>query len=217
MKILKYILLLLLFPVFWGCNETEDPFYYNNQPPVIYTKSPFKTDYSVFETDSVKFGSTYKLDVVIKDEGKTYNSVNCTKSDWETAFDGNVFNITPSNTGEADITITSVDVYGEQTTRNIHLTCFNNIPPVAKATCDVIAILDPYERKINALSSIDPDAKYGGGISAYEFTISGVKTAVNDNGFIYYVFQGPGDYRIKIRVRDNDGVWSDDYYFTAII
>lgn len=217
MRILKYIPILFAAIAMCSCNETYDPFEGDNRAPEIRTRSPYQSQYSFFTEDSVKIGHTYELQVSIEDEGRVEVSTHCTNPDWTSAYDGETFSVTPSGGGETDIIVRATDVYLESISARIHIVCFDNIAPVAKASCDVIAILTPYERMINASESFDPDQKYGGGIEAYEFTIGGIQTAINDDGYIYHVFPESGKYRIKVRVRDNDGVWSKDYYFDAVI
>lgn len=217
MRILKYIPILFAALTMCSCHESYDPFEGDNRVPEIRIRSPYQSRYSIFTEDSVKVGHDYELAVSILDEGRVEVSSQCTNPDWTSTYDGETFRVSPSGVGEADIIVSATDVYLESISARIHLTCFDNIGPVAKATCDVIAILTPYERRINASESFDPDQKYGGGIEAYEFTIGGIQTAINDDGYLYHVFPETGKYRIKVRVRDNDGVWSEQFYFDAVI
>lgn len=217
MRILKYIPILFAGLVLFSCNETYDPFEGDNRTPTIRTRSPYQSQYSFFAEDSVKEGHDYELAVSIEDEGQVEVTTHCTNPDWTTGYDGETFRVSPSGVGETDIIVRATDVYGETISATIRIVCFDNMAPVAKATCDVIAMLSPYERMINASESFDPDLKYGGGIEVYEFTIGGIQTAINDDGVLYHVFPKPGKYRIKVRVRDNDGVWSEQFYFDAII
>lgn len=217
MKLLRFIPIVVVAVFLFGCNETYDPFEDDNLAPKIFTRSPYKTDYTIFTADSVKVGHSYDLTLDFEDEGRVEVSTQCTNPDWTTSYDGETFSVSPDGPGETDIIVHAKDIYGVEVNAIIHLTCFDNIPPLAEASCDVIAILAPYERMINATHSCDPDEKYGGGIEAYEFTIGGIQTAINDDGVLYHIFQGPGQYRIKVRVRDNDGVWSEEFYFDTVI
>jgi len=217
MQLLKFIPTVLVAVLLFSCNETYDPFEGDNLAPKIFTRSPYKRDHTFFTADSVKVGHSYDLSVSIEDEGRVEVSTHCTNPVWKTSYDGETFSVSPDGLGECDLIVHAKDIYGVEVKATIHLTCFDNIAPVAEASCDVIAILTPYERMINATHSFDPDEKYGGGIEAYEFTIGGIQTAINDDGVLYHIFQGPGQYRIKVRVRDNDGVWSEEYYFDTII
>lgn len=201
----------------FSCNETYDPFEEDNLAPRILTRSPYLTEYSLFTVDSVKVGHTYELAVSIEDEGRVNVTTDCTNPNWTSDYDGETLSVSPSGVGEADIVVSATDVYERTVKATIRIVCFDNVAPVAKASCDVIAILTPYERMINASKSFDPDQKYGGGIEAYEFTIGGIQTAINDDGVLYHIFPEAGQYRIRVRVRDNDGVWSEEFYLDAVI
>ena len=62
--------------------------------------------------------------------------------------------------------------------------------------------------QIDASSSYDRDAKYGGAISNYEFTITPNYRVTTNQSVINYIFPKVGNYQIALRVQDNDSVWS---------
>lgn len=214
----KYFLLsILAAAALYSCNETQDPFQKYNQAPVVEIRSPYTKDFASFSIDSIKLGKTYSLEYRVTDEQKGLSLTPPNFGNWKLEQSGNFENVTPSAEGEATLSLSATDCYGLTGQKSVKLVCFNNLPPVAKASCDVIAIISPLERKINAMSSYDRDQKYGGKIIAYEFTITGNKPVINATGFMMYIFPKTGSYRVKVRVQDSDSVWSGDYYFDAIV
>lgn len=202
---------------FSGCNETKDPFEKDNQAPVIEIKSPYSEVFNEILVDSVKLGKTYKLGFKIKDEQKSLILNTTVSNSWKLEQGDGFIQLTPDKEGEANISVSTEDCYSLTASKSMKLVCFKNLGPVANAKCDVIAINHPFERKINALASIDRDKKFGGGIRAYEFTITGNKPVINNKGFLMYIFPKKGTYRVKVRVQDLDDVWSEDFYFDAVI
>ena len=93
--------------------------------------------------------------------------------------------------------------------------CFQNQSPVAKFTYENTQLFDPNEYKISAATSYDGDERYGGYISEYEFQIGLYYSVITQNHYINHIFSESGTYAVKVRVKDNDGAWSD--YKTNII
>lgn len=202
-----------------SCNEMRDPFEKDNKAPVISLKSPYFSEFTndkVF-IDSVKLGKSYQLDYLIQDEDNKLPLSFLQSNTWKIEKGESYVKVTPSEVGETTLLMTTTDCYRRTSEVEVKLACFINLPPVAHAQCDVIAIINPLERKINATTSYDRDQKYGGKILAYEFTIGGTKTVTNNVGYMMHIFPKAGTYRVKVRVKDSDGIWSEEYFFDANI
>ena len=71
------------------------------------------------------------------------------------------------------------------------------------------------EYELNATNSFDRDQKIGGFITEYEYTIDGVISTIPTSS-IKHVFN-VGNHSIKLRVKDNDNVWSEQIEKTLTI
>ncbi len=214
MKNLSYYTILLSSLILGACQETFDPFEASNKKPQIHFKSPYQKDFSDFKKDSVKLGNTYVLGFKVDDEEDLEPQIvsNCTLN-----YSNNSYQVKPDQEGTFQFSFEVNDSYGIKDQKSFELVCFKNLPPVANASAEIIAILSPMERKINALSSYDKDQKYGGKIEAWEFTISGNKPVINNKGYLMHIFPESGSCRVKTRVQDNDQVWSEAHYFNVFI
>jgi hypothetical protein len=44
---------------------------------------------------------------------------------------------------------------------------------------------------------------------ACEFTLEGIYTVETERAELDYIYPGPGTYAVRVRVKDNDGAWSE--------
>jgi len=114
----------------------------------------------------------------------------------------------PNGTGFKTVSFQVSDVYNLQSTATLQLLVFNNLPPIANFIATQTGQLDPLQFQIDASSSYDRDAKYGGTINTYEFTITPNYRVTTNQPVINYIFPKVGNYQIALRVQDNDSVWS---------
>ncbi len=120
-----------------------------------------------------------------------------------------VFN--PKTTGFQSIQLKAIDGYGLSGDASIRLTTFKDLAPVAYLTYLQTAVYDPLEFRLQADQSYDRDAKFGGRIINYEFSISPDYQVITPSNFISYIFPGTGNFQISLRVEDNDSVWSSSF------
>lgn len=116
----------------------------------------------------------------------------------------------PSRPGTHILDFNIVDVFDREASITLDLFAFDNLPPVSRFELVKPEVqYDPLEFQIDASSSYDPDENFGGGISAYEYTFLG-KTVELSRSVIGIIFPEAGTYDIRVRVKDNDGEWSDE-------
>ena len=96
---------------------------------------------------------------------------------------------------------------------SFRVVAFDNMLPVAQLKINTVALNSPYEIEISAIESYDQDEKYGGEIVEWEYMVgSYYKYNTTEYSSIYHILPTTGTYTISLRVKDNDGVWSNTVY-----
>lgn len=113
----------------------------------------------------------------------------------------------PNSVGRNRIALTATDAFGESAGLTIELDVFSNLPPVAIAVANTPDFGGANERVIDASQSFDQDAKFGGGLIAYEFVFLGKVVEIPESSQAV-IFPEEGNYQVIVRVKDNDNVWS---------
>jgi hypothetical protein len=184
---------------------------YKTTPTLLIRKSGTLDSFSTLVKDSVKAGTKYYTDFSIFDGFP--NSINYSINELQGTGTNNVdlakkqFEFAGSSLGLHKYAIVAKNKFNLTSTCNAELTFFANILPVSDFIVTKTKVNDPYEIHIDASASLDPDLKFGGGISMYEFNIDSYKVTTPTN-YINYILPGAGTYSIKVRVQDNDGAWS---------
>lgn len=96
------------------------------------------------------------------------------------------------------------DTWGKNHNVNFALTYFSNQAPVADLRTNVINV---NEYELDGSNSFDKDQKWGGFIRTYEFVINNSFVITTNQAKVKHVFSF-GVHNIKLRVKDNDDVWS---------
>jgi hypothetical protein len=215
----KYLFISILSLLIASCDNTEDPFKDDNKAPEITVKKHLGTEFEEQFTDSLKLiTGLYTFEYKIDDEETLSANITCDNETSEVTINDSEITLKPTETGNNKIDISSVDGFGVKTNTTVNIVIFDNLPPVAKVkVVESDAILSPLQRKIDASMSFDKDEKFGGKIDEYEFRIENETTTRTPDNHINKIFAQNGSYRIKVRVKDNDGVWSDTVTIRAII
>jgi len=114
---------------------------------------------------------------------------------------------TPSASGTTLINLELEDSYKNKKELSTSVVAFSNLPPVAAVALNNISVNDPREYLIDASSSFDRDASFGGFISSYTFKIAN-KSFTTDKSSIKWIFGDKGNYEIGVTVTDSDGAAS---------
>lgn len=91
----------------------------------------------------------------------------------------------------------------------VSLFIFENMPPVAMLQLAQTDEVAPHQVQIDATQSYDTDHRWNGVIEQWEFTIDDFYTTTLEQPTIEYIFPEAGEYTIHLRVKDNDGAWSE--------
>lgn len=95
------------------------------------------------------------------------------------------------------------------TTANVDIEVINNYRPVAVLELTQTGEFSPYQVMIDASKSHDPDARWGGALIQYEYSLTGFYTTTSPQPVLQYIYPEPGQYQVGLRVQDNDGEWSE--------
>ena len=117
------------------------------------------------------------------------------------------FEYEPLTYGKHVFRIVVTDSFNETANVEIELVVFENLSPVAVYNWSVIGEFGKYHYVIDASESFDRDEKYGGRIILYEFTVEGRLFRIGQSSF-NHIFPSAGSYPIRVRVQDNNGVFS---------
>ena len=229
MRILLYILSAHLLI---SCNTREDYFEINNLEP---TTSELELEHNTgsvsFETDPITISDTlktsltpsYNFKITLEDEvdhviiKQTIREGDGTTKVNDVYIEENIpqrsseidLEFTPTKNGMNVVDYEFEDVYGKVTIVRLRLFSFKNNRPVAKFTYENTKLFNAKEYQISAETSFDSDNRYGGYISEYEFQIGLYYSVVTEKNYINHIFSEAGTYAVKVRVKDNDGAWSD--------
>ena len=111
--------------------------------------------------------------------------------------------------GAMSFFLTVEDEDGKAGTALAKIISLENLKPIAVLETEQTNANAPYEVRISAAGSKDADEAWGGAVSKYEFTLEGFYTTVTALPQINYIYPAPGRYRIRLRVQDNEGAWSE--------
>lgn len=114
----------------------------------------------------------------------------------------------PLEAGVHSFFLEAASASGAASTALVEIFAMENQPPLARAVAAVVAEADPYHVRIDAGASQDADTAWGGAVTAYEFDLVGFYKTVTGRSTLDYIYPEPGRYEIRVRVKDNDEVWS---------
>lgn len=232
MKRLKFITLCVASAVYLSCSDREDTIQSLNSPPEIYFVTAadslskemtdsirYYEDSPSYYTVSLKLGdldeNLWKCAVVL-DSGKVtgyYNGMELERPSVRVDQEFVDLSISPKQTGNTTIHFVAEDRFNQTSTATLNLFAFRNLPPVARMDNRQVNGL---EYAFDASTSYDADARFGGEVVAYEYTIAG-SVFTTPQPVVYHVFAGAGTYTITLRVMDNDGDYSEPLETQIII
>ncbi|UZR99814.1 hypothetical protein [Chondrinema litorale] len=224
MKRLISIVTVLIF--LFSCEGRWEEAIKDSDPPVLaFYKNGSTTDslgnaYEVI-TDSLKLGIksnakeyTFSFQVV----GANLKSINY-QSDKGTFIENleevksdSIYTVTyvPDEIyGLHIVDVFASNSFGKQQKITLELFIYENLPPVADFEVIEKGVIRTLHYQVDASSSLDLDAQYGGYITEYLFTIDGIEIQRNKS-VVDFIFQELGQYEIKLKVKDNDDAWSEE-------
>lgn len=110
----------------------------------------------------------------------------------------------PTSTGTTLLSLELRDSHKNIREASVEVTAVSNLGPVAALKIEKLGGLAPLEYLIDASTSYDRDANYGGGVVTYEYTIAGKKFKT-DKPSIKWIFETAGTYQLGVKVADADG------------
>jgi len=211
MKPLKFCFVLFVFAgqfFFSSCDNREDYFIDVNKAPTL---SLFKNGVALEGntlSDSLKIGVPLSLQYFIQDEEKIILQVlqDQQKNTFEVGTE--LISFIGATEGKNVLSLSAKDSFGQEAKFSLTFTVFRNIAPVAQFTVKKIGVSSPYEYEVDASISYDKDARFSGKITEYEYTLANYKFSTTLNK-VRYVFGSAGQKQIRVRVKDNNGDWSN--------
>ena len=208
----KIIYFLFLGLIISSCSDYEDCFEDKNDAPQIKLTTNNGQEFPESFLDSLKIENKfYTLKYKVEDEEINLAiEYSCDKESTTIKHEDGKLIINPTELGEHKIQLKTMDGFGRESSHDVTIVAFDNLPPVAKL--DLIegeGMLHKYERKIDASKSFDKDEKFGGKITMYEFRVENQEFIRTPDNFMDYIFPRSGSYRISLRVQDHNGVWSE--------
>ena len=191
-----------------SCDNRKDYFIEVNKAPTLtLVKNGIELTGNSL-TDSLKIGQPLSLHYNISDEENIKLQV--TQEQGQSTIDvrSESIDFTGVTEGQNLVTLIAKDSFGEQTKFSVTLTVFRNLAPVALFTVKRIGVSSPYEYEVDASGSYDKDARFNGKITEYEFTLANYKFN-STLSKVRYVFGSAGQKQIRVRVKDNNGDWSN--------
>ncbi len=213
------VLFSAMLVLFTACDNRSDYWAdmdYNGSFKLINALGDTLTSLSGVYSDSVKTNleNQYSYSILNAEKCSLSFDFDSTQGDIELDAENQVFYLTSASTGEMTVNFTITDPFGREDVRSIDLQSSDNKSPVAAAEVSQISNLSDYEVEIDASSSYDGDASIGGKIVTYEYEI--VDVCYDSIALSSYkrILQDTGTYTVKVRVKDNDGVWSSKEVYT---
>jgi hypothetical protein len=210
MKLIKscFVLFALAGQFFFSsCDNREDYFVDVNKAPTLsLVKNGVALEGNAL-SDSLKIGVTLSLQYFIQDEEKIILQVSQEQPKSTFEVGSELISFTGASEGQNIFSLSAKDSFNEEAKFSITFTVFRNIAPVTQFAVKKIGVSSSYEYEVDASASYDKDARFGGKITEYEYTLANYKFS-SPLSKIRYIFGSAGQKQIRVRVKDNNGDWS---------
>jgi hypothetical protein len=208
MKIL-ILLTLAIVLIVSACDNRKDPYLDLDSGPIVQVMKITDGLASTEISDSVKLGQTYTFKYSLESFENISINVEKSRTADSIGMNSNYVNVKGANEGISVYTLKAMDSFGKESQAKVNLTIFLNLKPICSFTVKKVGQLSDYEIEIDASLSYDPDAKWGGHIVQWEYQVQTNYDVKNALSSIHYICDGPGQKKINVRVKDDNGVWSD--------
>lgn len=158
--------------------------------------------------DSVKTNHVYALSYKLEASSPVTFSFNKSVN-YSIMIDRQTIQIKGLSISDNLILFTACDLYQKCYIDTIHLTIFDNLPPIAILNYDVTEFDGSYTLTLDGSASFDKDQRFGGAISSYDYSVNGEHYTNSVSKLSYSVNKGQ-NYTIHFQVQDNDNAWSNE-------
>lgn len=204
---MKYILISLLSIFLFSCEKWDD--YYKEQdvtPKLLLYKNNVLYNDTI---DSIKVNTSLLITCKVLHRENLQVSINSTNTKDSISLKNDTIRVKGISEGICSIECQVKDSYSKIDSKQLKFCIFKNLPPVASFSYAMIKNLTKYEVEIDASKSFDRDARFGGKIINYDFTLDNAVNMVTKTAVIHFPFNASGTKQVKLRVQDNDGTWSE--------
>ncbi|MDY3538188.1 hypothetical protein PG275_09265 [Riemerella anatipestifer] len=206
-------------------------FLYFNSKSVNWEEAPFEPIIDSAKVYSSSNNSSYPVILKVVDKINTLTELKILTSDPENSIfvNNNLYTteyvsasanedincaFRSSKAGTQEFIVSSTSIFDKRNTFKFRIEFKENRPPKANLK---IALIDSRTKnyKLDASGSEDIDKAIGGAIVEYEFIINNILIKTTENS-INHIFK-TGTHEIKVRVKDNDDVWSEYVSETLVV
>ncbi len=219
-----FLLTVLAAVVTASCNkknrkEDEVGTPYDKNAPTIRVKDEDK----LRDTFKFRIDNLYAFEFSIKDDQKERQLAASKVENGLVLYKDNILNNTSVDVsgvesgalqfralkaGFFSFVLTAKDPQGLSSNALVELNALENMLPVSILEIKQTNEVAPHQVKINAVSSYDADARWGGKITKYEYEIEGFYKTETVRNSIDFIFPKAGVYKVTLRVLDDDKAWS---------
>jgi len=219
---LDKIMLLALVPVIVSCGNRKIGLAEMSPTPIMQISD---MNGNIIQKDSIKLtlkssnkksssflvklqGCAGKTDLTITTINTSGSALVDGKSGQMEIKNGNhTLNYTPNTvTGTSLIVLEAKDEFDKIASKKIEIVTFDNLAPEAYMKVVTPSVSTDKEYILDASGSFDRDAKFGGTIVSYAFTINGKSfETVDGSPTASWIFGNKGKYTISVSVKDSDG------------
>lgn len=199
----KKILTILFIASLFSCNNRDDYFSKDNNPPQI-TISKGSIPFEGTIKDTIKLGGSTVYNYFIKDEEKNlFLSVSNNRNQDEVSIKKSTIEIIGKQEGSFNVDLISTDYFGAIGKRTLDIVVLKNLLPTSNFKVSKIGLASPNEIEVDASESFSS----GEEIVLYEFDLHNYIVR-SETPKVRYIFGTKGQKKITVKVQDNNGDWS---------
>lgn len=191
-----------------GCDDRHDYYDKINMSPKIEIEGVHNKGDIWVDTIKLGFNKEYQYRIIDESPESVVLEHKYEGNGVDIEIYSSYFKVTGNSKGKHEIILNARDLYGHIFKRKFQIEIIENWLPVTIMEIKYIGNLSPNEIEVDASKSFDRDARFGGKIVMYEYELMDyiLETPLPK---IKYIFGTKGQKKISVRVKDNNGVWSD--------
>ncbi len=209
-KLTGLLFMVMLLNTNQGCDNRQDYFDQLNTFPEVEIQGDYSHDDIWIDTIKIGLEKDYYYEI----KGVELLEHDYTGDGLVINIDKTHFKITGQSKGRYEINFKAVNPYDQVFTKLFQFEVIENLLPETIIELKQTKALSENEIEIDATTSFDKDARFGGEIVTYEYKIANY-TFESPFAKVRYICGTKGAKQIRVRVMDNDRKWSE--YVTKAI
>jgi hypothetical protein len=205
-------LIIITAIVFFSCDRRESSIYEDFSVPVLKIgQYENQTADKSYIQDTIKKGRSYFFKYSIDKDYIIDYTVEGGKA--EINLLSGICEIYPDTVynGIIKLILSVEDELQNKTTAECEIVVLENQPPVVIEKITKLDNLSPYEIQVDLSESYDQDERFGGEVKEYWYSFSANYILEDQKReVIRYIYGSPGQKKITVKCKDNDGAWSEE-------